>query len=801
MKSTVWLFLSFTLFVSSYGQKYEDALSKFATAKSGAKLYIQYDKEYYVAGETVWFKAYFYANERPDGNNNNLFLQLVDGKGKPIIDQRYPVLGAVANGQLHLPDTLSQGNYYVRALTAKMLTGDASDVYQKNLVVLKNGEKIAAPATAPAFVQFFPESGQLIDGILSIVAFKSIDKWGAPVEVSGTLQDESGITIASFKTYHDGIGKMQFVPKAGKKYSAVITTAAGSQTFPLPEVSKSGINLKLMEEKGGKKFQLSRGKGNESLYDSITLVAQINNHVVYENEIAFDGYPSIIGHLITDSIPSGVLQMTVFDKTGKPIAERLSFVNNNEYKDNGDISITKKGLNAKEENIYDINFATPLQRSMSVSVTDYVEHSFVIDNNIISTFLLSDNLTAHIWNPSWYFNNQTDSVKIALDNLLIIQQYKGVDWATIMNGKLPTEAAKEQSFLTLNGKVVDSKTNQPVSGGKLTLLIEAADSTTVSYEVPVDDKGRIALDSLFFNGKSSIYYSYADSKKKIKPALLIPDEDELFFNAFRIPKDFALNSFKMHLEKSGTNKELENRFRYTESTRSNVKELEKVIVESDRKKSPYDAVNEEYTTGVFRSDAKDVIDNINNPVTDKSINAVDFIKNRIQQVELGPGGFVNRKNMSLISGQKWAVGIFLNESQATIGLLQTIRAKDIALVKFFEAGFVGVGSNFPGGAIAVYTKEKMREEQPVDKLEHIDRVGYTITKEFNSPYYSQASANKNIPDYRTTLLWNPNLFMDANSKTAQVKFYNNDFSKRLKITIEGFDAEGKLIHIEKIIGE
>ena len=60
-----------------------------------------------------------------------------------------------------------------------------------------------------------------------------------------------------------------------------------------------------------------------------------------------------------------------------------------------------------------------------------------------------------------------------------------------------------------------------------------------------------------------------------------------------------------------------------------------------------ETVNDQYTTGVFRGDAKETIDNINHPSTDKTMNGVDFVKNRIQQIELSGGGFVNRKEYEL----------------------------------------------------------------------------------------------------------------------------------------------------------
>lgn len=123
----------------------------------------------------------------------------------------------------------------------------------------------------------------------------------------------------------------------------------------------------------------------------------------------------------------------------------------------------------------------------------------------------------------------------------------------------------------------------------------------------------------------------------------------------------------------------------------------------------------------------------------------------------------------------------------------------MALIKFYEAGFVGVGSGAPGGALAVYTKEKFVENKP-DKLEYVIYNGYSITKEFYNPDYSVTDLKHIIADNRSTLYWNPDVYTDAETKSVKLNFYNNDFSKKFKVVVEGFDASGKLIHHEKIIG-
>ena len=788
--------LGFVMSVQS--QKYEKALNQFSATHEIDKIYIQYDKDFYVPGETIWFKAYLFTNQKPDGISHNLWMQLLDKNGNVLTSNRYPVTGAVANGQIQLSETLQQGSYFVRALSTRMMNAGKTDAYKKELVILGKGGK-ALKENEPANIQFYPESGSMIDGVLTVVGFKSTGKGGSPVDVTGLIKSEDGTTITSFSSNHDGIGKIQFKPKTGKKYLAEVETTSGIKKFSLPEVQTSGISLKVQDEPGGKKFTLSRGAENSNKFDSITVVAQVNGHVVYEVDIAFENYPSIVGHLLTDSLPSGVLQMTVFDKYGAPVAERLTFVDNNEYQDAGTVAVIKSGMGKREENNFEIQFPTAIQRSLSIAITDYNENQWPDIENIESSLMLSDILKDYVWDAGWYFSNKNEITVKALDNLLLTQKLKDLDWSTIFKNSPVAEKYQEQNFIRITGTVVDEKTKAPLTAGKLSLLLEAGESTRTGFEIPVDASGKFLLDSVYFSGKGKIFYGYTNSKGKSVPALIVPDEDVVSKAASEIPSGFVNTGFIHSLETVKNNSDLENRFLFIQSKMGDTKEVQKATTGSDRKKSPTEDVNDKYTTGVFRGDAKETIDNINFPSADKTMNGVDFVKNRIQQIELSGGGFVNRKNMSINTGRKWAVGIFLNEAPVNLTLLSTVLSKDIVLVKFYEAGFVGVGSGFPGGAVAVYTNEKFIEEKQADPLTSFERNGYSSIKEFFSPDYNNGEVKKLSSDNRTTIYWNPSLFLDANTKTIPIKFYNNDFSKKLKIIVEGLDGNGKLIYIEKVV--
>jgi hypothetical protein len=792
------IFMGVHFFANS--QKVDSALNVMAAQFQPEKVYLHYDKEYYVAGETIWFKAYLYSNGKPSGASNNLYVQLTDSKGAIVSTKKYAVFGAVSKGNIDLPDSLPQGNYYIRAVTPGMLNYEESFVYKKNIFIFRpsGGAATTAKTSPNVSLKFFPESGNLVDGILTVVGFKAVDQSGVPVEINGVIHSEDGTTIASFKSYHDGIGKVQFKAQAGKKYFAEVETEAGKRSYPLPEVLASGISLKVQDEKGGKKFQLSRSEKDKAAFDHVVVVADINNQLVYEQEISFEDYPSVIGHLVTDSLPSGILHFTVFDKNGAPMAERLCLVDNGEYRASADLAIIKAGTTKRAENAVELNFPDAIQRSCSVAVTDISSAGADDRENIYSRFLLTSDLKGYVYNPAWYFENQADSTKLGLDNLMLTHGWSRFSWTKILSGNFPVITYKDRGLMTITGRVMDESDKEALSNGTVNFYVEAEDSTAQNLEARVGTDGRFSMDSVAFAGKAKFFYTYSDRQGKAKPAKVHLDANMLDGKMETIPGSLAASTIAVSPQ--GVNKDdIDSRYRYAHSKLDDVKELEKVVVEAKSGKRPIDAVNEKYTSGVFREPGKVTLDNINDPANDKSMSVVDYIKNRIQQIEIQNGRFVNRKNMSLMSGQKWIVGLFLNEIPTDMIELKVLRVDQVALVKFYEAGFIGSGSGAPGGAIAVYTKERFVESKP-DKMEYVEYNGYSIIKEFYTPDYNGVDAKRNITDNRSTLYWNPNVFTDTETKSVKLNFFNNDVSKKLKVVVEGFDAAGKLIHQEKIIG-
>ena len=84
-------------------------------------------------------------------------------------------------------------------------------------------------------VSFFPEGGYLIDGQPCRVGFKALGSDGLSCRVSGVVRDDKGRIMARFTSRHAGMGSFEFTPMPGRKYTAECRRDNGKpRRFALP---------------------------------------------------------------------------------------------------------------------------------------------------------------------------------------------------------------------------------------------------------------------------------------------------------------------------------------------------------------------------------------------------------------------------------------------------------------------------------------------------------------------------------------------------------------------------------------
>ncbi|WP_373523999.1 carboxypeptidase-like regulatory domain-containing protein [Aquiflexum sp.] len=108
------------------------------------KVYLHTDRPYYYQGDQLLFKAYFqYANpELKRELSKILYVELISGDRDLIIQKKFKIENGLAVGEIFLPDTLKQKEYYLRAYTSWNRNYGPDAYFVKALPVLSAYDRI-----------------------------------------------------------------------------------------------------------------------------------------------------------------------------------------------------------------------------------------------------------------------------------------------------------------------------------------------------------------------------------------------------------------------------------------------------------------------------------------------------------------------------------------------------------------------------------------------------------------------------------------------------------------------------------
>ncbi|HYE55257.1 MAG TPA: hypothetical protein VD996_10450, partial [Chitinophagaceae bacterium] len=241
LKLPVLLLAATLISFAANAQRFDSVLNVLDSRYPQEKIYLHFDRSLYTPGETIWFKAYIFSGAFPSQISKTVYAELLDEQGKLLQRKSAPVFMSAAAAAFDLPADLKSSQVYVRAYTKWMLNFDQSFLFEKNIPIAV--KRKSAGATAPtAYLQFFPEGGNLVSGLTSKIAFKATDGRGLPFNVKGDIVDGTGKKVNSFTSEHDGMGLFVLQPQPGQQYKAVWKDQAGkSQETALPQAQAAGL--------------------------------------------------------------------------------------------------------------------------------------------------------------------------------------------------------------------------------------------------------------------------------------------------------------------------------------------------------------------------------------------------------------------------------------------------------------------------------------------------------------------------------------------------------------------------------
>jgi hypothetical protein len=806
-KLFLFYFLAMLTF-SAHAQKFENWIKASREDFPVEKIHIHFDKELYLPGETIWFKGYLFEENLPTQISTTLYISLYDDKGILLQQKITPIINSTTDGYFDIPDTIKTNQIICRAFTSWMLNFDTSFFFNKAIRVISNRNNTdTIPQSLSVSLKFFPEGGDAISGEQNTIAFKAVFNNGLPFEFEGQIKNKkTGEFVQAINTKHDGMGtfNIEMVPDEAY-YAEWVDNNKAKQQTDLPIGKRNGVLLKVVQQNNKLWFNVV----NKLATDTLHVIGYMHQEIICKAKLPLAFGESFTGLIPMDSLPSGIMQLTVFNSDWHPFAERVSYIHNKNNFISPAIIIQKKGTQKRENNIIEIQMPDSIPTNMSIAITDADFNSDKNTSNIMTNLLLTSDIKGVINNPAYYFNNNGDSVKVnEIDLVMLTNGWRRYNWNNLFKGVMPLVKFKKDNYLNIFGQVSSQVLNILKSDERVNLIIKHKDSTNNYYVADIDKTGLIKATGQIFYDTARIYFSFKKDK--------IYNKQMAFSTSnYTLQQPQAINNFDKYLLYEILNgkkysKEDEYQLNFKDTINyflRKVKSLQTVVVKTKLNRSwrndPIVKLEAKYASGLFIGGATSYSYDL---LHDEQASTKGDIYNYIshQASNLIGVRYVQGAKQFVVASPHGSVEplIFVDEALQENEYIQNLALSDIAFIKIIPRyyGMKNINEDIIP-AIAIYRKkgEDLIDKFPKDTDYGIIKIpGYSPVKEFYTPDYSKQNNSIDI-DTRTTLLWQPYILTDKNNLKIPIQFYNSDFCKRFRIVLEGFNDEGKLIHIEKLI--
>lgn len=810
-------------------QQYMNQAQTFANNFPREKAYLHFDNTSYYVGDTIWFKAYVTLAEQQTFSqiSRPLYVELVDQTGHIADKQIIKLTQGEGNGQFILPPSMLSGYYEVRAYTRWMLAFNEPQYFSRTFPIyqLTNSDKLERSITTYELsssmenrpseteeklnVRFFPEGGQLVEGVTSQVAFKAESKNEGNIELSGTIYTKEGAEITSFETLHDGMGRFEYTPSA-QPAIAKVDFQGKKYEFTLPQALPNGYVLSTVSNAGALLVRVFCNAATPQDTLAVFISHQGRPYVHQLISCRSDAPQEFI--LPTRKLPAGVLQVSLINRAGNTLCERFVFANpraplqistkklKEVYAPYAPIRCELQIKNAKGE---------PVSGELSVSIRDGVRSDYLeYDNNIFTDLLLTSDLKGYIHQPGYYFASPSPRKQTELDVLLMVHGWRKYDMSQAISTAPFTPLQLPETQLALNGQVKSTILKNKLKDIALSVIVKKDDQFITGGTV-TDENGRFTIPVEDFEGTTeAVIQTRKVGKERNKDASILIDR-----NFSLAPRAYGY-------------KELHPEWKDLAYWQQKAESFDSLYMDSIRKVEGLYVLDEVEIKSKRRQGS-----NMATKINEKSIDAyydvrrsVDLLRDNGKIVttipelmeKLSPQFDWDRSNDKLTYRQKPICYIMdnhiLSETETQMMLTEVDGLASIIISKgtggidddIIQNTKMSEVTDSTGVDISKLDKYSVFYLIPLPRRDVLNKSqsavlgtrqtviqGYTRPLEYYSPAYPTKELYMDKVDKRRTLYWNPSVQADENGK-AVIECYNNQYSTPLIIQAETLGKDGQI---------
>ena len=742
------------------------------------KVYVHSDKSIYAAGETVWLAVYLTDgySHRPGTPSDVVRLELRDGTGKAVIEQKLYVPDGYATSELGLPASLPAGDYQLIAYTNYQRNSGEETLFGKTLRLLpglwaaaNTREELATRTVInrpeqkppPTKLRFFPEGGDCIEDMPCRMAFVAENEPGVPVKVNAEVIDSNGTVVSKIQSNESGMGSFVFIPKAGQQYQANLL--GDGAFFELPAALEKGFRLSVQKRRDAVRLSLQTNlpQGLAGTYVGVHLRGNVflDHSVVTNNKKAFIDLP------LTGLTP-GVYVCTLFDPNGQPVAERLFFHAPKEGQNVLSIRPDKQNYGVRDSVRLKLNIPVPnievdslAASQVSLSVLPLPSTAGPQGDDIITWLLLNSDLDRSIpYSPELLFATDSVARDQKVDEFLLTRGWRRFRWEMASSNpdgfqpKFPNEQG-----LYLRGRM--GKFNYPNTPRQGSVLFSHLNSGYFE-EIETDEKGHFTFGPFLQYDTLDVLlkgYYYRNKARKTRKGKRLKSSHYTHLELFdyvgpKLPFSPAINEKEKITVPEEDYQGLSQDYLSIARNYDSLSILLDVVDVTAKRISP--AEQERYERSIMyggRPDSRIIIDSL--PGGNIPLTIFDMLRG-VSGVRI-IGGLGNEQ--ILIRGA--GVPAFFFDGMPMD--IESIRLVDIHNIEFVDvirgarSGIMG-GNGGGNGAVLVYSRTGSSQTQgPLNspRAKKVRLYGFHKARQF-AVFDPTTPENNGRPDLRTTLHWN-----------------------------------------------
>ena len=291
-------------------------------------------------------------------------------------------------------------------------------------------------------------------------------------------------------------------------------------------------------------------------------------------------------------------------------------------------------------------------------------------------YLKAVNQQGQIWNMRWPLLDGICQVDIAIPD-------------SFPSSHFDLYFAATTNFFTIYGQV---KSPSKVKALKSTLLTTGKD--WLVEDIPVSAEGEFQYRYKVFEDEATLFLKQNLKNNDDLNIRIVSLLDSTFVPIATSVKEISIGTIK---DTVAGRKQLT----YTEidsAIASQEKMLEAVMVTA-KKLTKAEKFNEKYTSTLFKTMDEKVIDLLDDPTAQASLNILNYLQGRIAGLQIRNPGYGD----ATATWRNGPVIFYIDEMRVDIQTAVMVPVSDIAIVKAFPPPFFG-NTLGEGGAIAIYTK-------------------------------------------------------------------------------------------------